>query len=57
VDRPSDVGGGVVTQARWNDLWRTVAVVLSIAAVLVGLAMAAAAVLFVVALNSWGSNK
>ena len=46
-----------MTQAQWNNFWRTVGVVLAVVALLVGLAFVALAVLFVVALNSWGSNK
>ncbi len=42
---------------RKNRFWRAVGITLVVIVTLAGLAMVAAVILFVIALNSWGSNK
>jgi biopolymer transport protein ExbB/TolQ len=42
---------------RRNRFWRAVGITLAVVMTIAGLAVAAAVVLFVVAINSWGSNK
>ena len=42
---------------RHDRLWRTAGSVLVVVLIIAGLAAVAFAVLFMVALNSWGSNK
>jgi hypothetical protein len=42
---------------RRNRFWRTVGIALTVVLAIAGLAVVAAIVLFVVAINSWGSNK
>lgn len=42
---------------RTTDGWRIFGIVLAVVVAIVGLAFVAAAVLFVVAMNSYGSNK
>ena len=42
---------------RARQIWKIVGIVLAVALALGGLAVAAAAVLIVIAFNSWGSNK
>ena len=42
---------------RWHRIWRIVGITLAVLITLAGLAMVAAVILFIVAFNSWGSNK
>lgn len=42
---------------RRNRIWRIVGITLAVVVTLAGLAMVAAVILFVIAINSWGSNK
>ena len=42
---------------RRNRIWRIVGITLAVVVTLAGMAMIAALILFVVAINSWGSNK
>lgn len=42
---------------RRDRFWRIFAITLAVVMTLAGLAMVAALILFVVAMNSWGSNK
>ena len=43
--------------ARRDRIWRIVGITFAVIVTVAGLAMVAAAVLFVIAINSWGSNK
>ena len=43
--------------ARRDRIWRIVGITFAVILTLAGLAVVAAVVLFVVAINSWGSNK
>ena len=42
---------------RRNRMWRIVGITLAVVMTIAGLAVVAAVILFVVAINSWGSNK
>jgi hypothetical protein len=46
-----------VAAERRQRVWRAVGIAFAVVVTLVGLAMVAAVILFVVAINSWGSNK
>ena len=43
--------------ARRDRIWRIVGITFAVIVTIAGLAVIAAVVLFVVAINSWGSNK
>lgn len=43
--------------ARRDRIWRIVGITFAVVLTIAGLAVVAAVVLFVVAINSWGSNK
>ena len=42
---------------RRHRIWRIVGITLAVVVTLAGLAIVAAFILFVIAINSWGSNK
>lgn len=43
--------------ARRDRIWRIVGITLAVVMTIAGLVVVAAVILFVVAINSWGSNK
>ena len=47
----------LVAAERRNRIWRIVGITLAVIMTIAGLAVVAAIVLFVIAINSWGSNK
>ena len=51
------VGADVDAAERRHRIWRIVGITIAVVVTLAGLAMVAAFILFVIAINSWGSNK
>ena len=43
--------------ARRDRIWRTVGIVLAVVMTIAGLAVVGVVIFFVIAINSWGSNK
>ena len=51
------MNGDLEAAARRDRIWRIVGITFAVVLTVAGLAVVAAIVLFVIAINSWGSNK
>ena len=57
VDASRDLRALQAAAERRNRFWRIVGITLAVVLTIAGLAVVATVVLFIVAINSWGSNK